>query len=62
MADEEEAGMKDVEFYELSYGVNLFFFKFPKFVLELGLSFLKNVPSSDNCPWQVTLRALSLGS
>ena len=42
--------MQDAEFYQLSYGVN--FFK----------AFIKNVPSRDNCPWQVTLRALFLGS
>ena len=35
---------------------------FRKFLSGWGLSLIKNVPSKDNCPWQVTLRALSLGN
>ena len=41
--------------------VNLFW-KLRKIFLGRILSFIKNVPSRDNCPWQVTLRAPFLGS
>ena len=27
-------------------------------IARLGLSFIKNVPSRDNCPWQVTLSSV----
>jgi len=38
-----------------------FFWKFRKIFLRRILSFIKNLPPRDNCPWQVTIRALSLG-
>ena len=43
-ADEGEVGMLDAEFYQLSYGVHVFW-KFRKFFLGLGLSFI--------CPWRI---------
>ena len=43
----------------ISFLMVLIFFEI---CLGLGLSYIKNVPSRDNCPWQVTPRALSLGS
>ena len=52
-ADDWEAGMLDAEFYSLSNGVILFW----KFFQRARVSIIKNVPSTDNCPWQVTLRA-----
>ena len=33
-----------------------------KIFLRKILSFIKNVPSRHNCPWQLTLRVLSLGN
>ena len=57
----EERSMR--ELWKLSFPVVLIlFWKFRKFFLERVISFIKNVPSRDNCPWLVTLRALSLQS
>ena len=40
--------------------VLIFLENFVNFLREI-LLFIKNVPPRDNCPWQVTLRALSMG-
>ena len=47
----------------ISFLMELTFFEnLENFFIGRVLSFIKNVPSRDNCPWQVTLEALSLGS